>query len=126
MISVQTILKVSDNSGAKKAQCIKTYNRGSKGRLGDTILVSIKTLKSKTKLKDKLKIQKGNIFKALIIRTVYKSKNVSLNFIKFDENSIILLNNSNQPVATRILGPVTKSLRKNKNIKILSMASNIV
>lgn len=124
MISVQTILKIGDNSGAKTARCIKTFNTNS--NIGDTILISIKTLRTKTKLKERLKIKKGSIFKALIIRASYKTKNMSNNFIKFDNNSVILLNNNNQPVATRILGPITRSLRKKKNLKVLSIASNIV
>jgi large subunit ribosomal protein L14 len=126
MISAQSKLKVSDNSGVKKVQCIKTYNKKFKGRLGDIILVSIKALKIKTKLKEKLNIKKGNIFKALIVRTAYKEKNIPETFIKFSENSVILLNSSEQPIATRILGPITRSLRKNKKIKILSIASNII
>lgn len=126
MISIQTKLKVSDNSGVKKVQCIKTYNKNSKGRLGDIILVSIKALKMKTKLKEKINIKKGNIFKALIIRTAYNEKNMPENFIKFNENSVILLNSTGQPIATRILGPVTRNLRKNKKIKILSISSNII
>jgi large subunit ribosomal protein L14 len=121
MIKVQTKLKIIDNSGVKSGQVIKIY-KGQSGQIGDIILISVKYVKSKTKLK----ISKGNIYKALIIRTKYKKKDLIGNQISFDENSAILLNKQNLPIASRILGPVPVQLRKNKQFKILSIASTII
>lgn len=121
MIKVQTQLKIIDNSGAKKGQAIKIY-KGKSGKIGDIILVSIK----QTQPRSKHKITKGNIFKALIVRTKYKNKNLINNYISFDENSIILLNNQKLPIASRILGPIPSQLRKNKQLKVLSLASTII
>lgn len=121
MIQVQTQLKVIDNSGVKKGQAIKIY-QGKQGSVGDIIQISVKQLQTKTKLK----ILKGNIFKALIVRTKYKTKNLLHQYVSFNENSIILLNNQQVPLASRILGPVPSHLRKNKHVKILSLASTII
>lgn len=121
MIKVQTQLKIIDNSGVKKGQVIKIY-KGQSGKIGDIILISVKQVKSKTKLK----ISKGDMYKALIIRTKYKNKNLIGNQISFDENSAILLNKQYLPVASRILGPVPIQLRKNKQLKIISLASTII
>ncbi len=122
MVKVETQVSVQDNSGTKKAQCIKIYKSNS-GNIGDIILVTIKKLKKNIQAKNKMK--KGSVVKALIIRTVYKRKNIINNYIRFDQNSVIILNNQEQPVATKILGPVTKGLR-NKNLKILSIATHII
>lgn len=121
MIQVQTKLKVIDNSGVKKGQTIKIY-KGKSGKMGDIILISVKQIQSKTKLK----ISKGNLFKALIVRTKYKRKNLINNYISFNENSIILLNDKNLPIASRILGPISGQLRKNKQLKVLSLASTVI
>jgi large subunit ribosomal protein L14 len=121
MIQVQTQIKVIDNSGVKKGQVIKVY-KGKRGNIGDIIQISVKQIQSKTKFK----ISKGNIFKALIVRTRYKNRNLLNNYIAFNENSIILLNNQNIPIASRILGPIPIQLRKNKQVKILSLASTLI
>lgn len=121
MIQVQTQLKVIDNSGVKKGQVIKIY-KGKHGHVGDVIQISVKQIQSKTKLK----ISKGDIFKAIIIRTRYKNRNLLNNYISFNENSIILLNNQNMPIASRILGPIPIQLRNTKQVKILSLASTII
>ena len=123
MINVQTYLKIKDNTGGNQAQAIKIY-KGRYASIGDTILVTIKKLRNK--INNKNKVIKGNVFKALVIRTKYKKRNTINNFINFDENSIILLNNQNQPLGTRILGPVTNKLRKIKKIKIISLSSYIL
>jgi large subunit ribosomal protein L14 len=123
MIHLQTILKIGDNTGIKKGQCIKIFKQ-SKGTIGSIILISIKNLKLNTK--KKTKFAKGDIVRALIIRTKYATKNTIGNYIKFDENSIIILNNQDKPLGTKIFGSITSEFRKRKNFKILSLASNIL
>ena len=115
MIQQQTILKVADNSGAKTVKCIKVLGGVKKkiAKLGDIIIVSIKTLRNKSKFTSK--VNKGEIYKALIVRT--KKKYVIKNgfTINFNENSVSLLNKQNKPIGTRILGPLSKRLKK-KNL----------
>jgi large subunit ribosomal protein L14 len=123
MIHIQTKLKINDNSGIKIGQCIKIYKKKT-GKIGDIILISAKTLKLNQK--KKIKITKGDLFKALIIHTKYSNKSTINNTIKFDKNCIIILNNQNKPLGTRIFGPITSEFRKQKNFKILSLASNIL
>nr|UXG56226.1 ribosomal protein L14 [Phytophthora kernoviae] len=123
MIQIQTKLKVNDNSGIKLGQCIKIYKR-KVGKIGDTILISAKKLRLKKK--KKIKIIKGDLFKALIIHTSYQKKSTIGNMIKFDKNCIIILNNQIKPFGTRIFGPITSEFRRQKNFKILSLASNIL
>ena len=123
MISIQSQLKINDNTGIKLGQCIKIYKRKT-GKIGDTILISVKKLRLNQK--KKVKITKGDLFKALIVQTRYHKTSTIGNFIKFDQNSIIILNNQNKPLGTRILGPITSEFRKQKNFKILSLASNIL
>ena len=123
MIQVQTKLKINDNSGIKIGQCIKIYKKKI-GKIGDTVLISAKKLLLNQKKKNK--IIKGDLFKALIIHTKYQKKSTIGNMIKFDKNSIIILNNQNKPLGTRIFGPITSEFRKQKNFKILSLSSNIL
>jgi large subunit ribosomal protein L14 len=123
MIQIQTKLKVNDNSGIKKGQCIKIYKKKT-GKIGDTILISAKSLRLNQK--KKAKITKGDLFKALIIHTKYQKNSTIGNMIKFDQNCIIILNNQNKPLGTRIFGPITSEFRKQKNFKILSLSSNIL
>lgn len=123
MIQIQTQLKINDNSGIKRAQCLKIYKKRV-GSIGDTILISAKKLRL-TK-KKKIKIIKGDLFKALIIHTTYRKTSTIGNIIKFDKNCIIILNNQNKPLGTRIFGPITSEFRKQKNLKILSLSSNIL
>lgn len=122
MIHIQTKLNINDNSGIKLAQCLKIYKKKT-GHIGDIILISIKNLKTNS---NKKKLLKGDLLKAIIIYTKYKNKNTIGNLIKFDINSIIILNNQNKPLGTRIFGPITSKFRKLKNFKILSIASNII
>jgi len=123
MIHVQTQLKIKDNTGVKKGQCIKIYKRKT-GSIGDVVLISVKSLRLNKK--KKIKIVKGDLLRALIIQTKYSVKNTIGNFIKFDENCIVILNNQDKLIGTRILGPITSEFRKKKNFKILSLASNIL
>jgi large subunit ribosomal protein L14 len=120
MIQKQTKLKITDNTGAKKAQCIQIYKKKT-ATIGDFILLSIKKIKKKH---TRISITKGSLFKALVIRTKFKRKNVFNHYITFNENSVILLNSqTKQPLGTRILGPVSFDLRKQKHCKILSLSS---
>ena len=123
MIQIQTQLKINDNTGIKIGQCIKIYKKKT-GKIGDIILISVKKLRLNQK--KKTKITKGDLFKALIIHTAYPKKSTIGNRIQFDKNSIIILNNQNKPLATRIFGPITSEFRKQKNFKILSLSSNIL
>jgi large subunit ribosomal protein L14 len=118
-------LKVSDNSGAKIAKCIKIFG-GFKRRtavIGDTVLVSIKELRENIPSNNKIK--KGQIYKAIVIRTkkvLCKKNNI---FIFFNDNSVILLDKKGNPIATRIIGPVPKFL-KNENLKIKSISNGFI
>lgn len=123
MIQIQSKLIINDNSGIKLGQCIKIYKKKI-GKIGDTILISAKKLRLNSK--KKIKIIKGDLFKALIIHTKYSKKSTIGNRIKFDKNCIIILTNQNKPLGTRIFGPITSEFRKQKNFKILSLASNIL
>ncbi|HEC24486.1 MAG TPA: 50S ribosomal protein L14, partial [bacterium] len=107
MIQMQTVLKSADNSGAKKLMCIKVL-RGSRHRyakIGDVIVVSVKEAIPNSKVK------KGDVVKAVIVRTIKKTKRPDGSYIRFDNNSAVLINNQNEPIGTRIFGPVARELR---------------
>jgi large subunit ribosomal protein L14 len=123
MIQIQSKLKINDNTGIKIGQCIKIYKKKT-GQIGDTILISVKKLRLNQK--KKIKIVKGDLFKALIVHTKYSKKSTIGNMIRFDQNCIIILNNQSKPLGTRIFGPITSEFRKQKNFKILSLSSNIL
>ena len=123
MIQIQTKLNVRDNTGIKSARCIKVY-RGLSAKIGDIILISVTLLKKK--VASKIKITKGNLFKALVIRTVYNHKQASGVYVKFQENSVVLLNNKDTVMGTRISGPIPRVLRKLKHLKVISLSSNII
>ena len=123
MIQIQSKLFINDNSGINIGQCIKIYKKKT-GIIGDIILISVKKLR--LNYKKKTKIMKGDLLKAIIIYTKYQRKNTIGNYIKFDKNSIIILNNQNKPLGTRIFGPITSHFRKKKNFKILSLSSSIL
>ena len=125
MIQQQTILKVSDNSGAKTAKCIKVLG-GFKKRFaysGDTVVVSIQQLRNKSKKTSKVK--KGEVYRAVIIRSKKRIKNKENTFTFFNDNAIILINKQNNPIATRVIGPVSKRL-KTKHSKIASMSPGFI
>lgn len=123
MIQIQTRLKVNDNTGIKYGQCIQVYKKKN-AKIGDLILISIKKLRYNQK--KKIKISKGDMYKALVIHTKFFKKSTIGNLIKFDQNGVIILNNQNKPLGTRIFGPITSEFRKKKNFKILSLSSNIL
>jgi large subunit ribosomal protein L14 len=122
MIQMQTILNVADNSGAKKIACIKVLG-GSKRRydsLGDVIVVSVKESIPNSKVK------KGDVMKAVIVRTVKEVKRADGSYLKFDDNSAVLITNQMEPVGTRIFGPVARELRAKQFMKIISLAPEVL
>jgi len=122
MIQMQSNLFVADNSGAKKIQCIKVLG-GSKRRfasIGDIIVVSIKDAIPRAKVK------KGEVFKAVIVRTSKEFSRNDGSTIRFDKNAAVLLDKQEEPVATRIFGPVTRELRTKKFMKIISLAPEVL
>jgi len=126
MIQQQTILNVSDNSGAKRVKCIKVLG-GFKRRVsfvGDFIIVSVIELRNKSKKLSKVK--KGEIYKALIIKTKTKIKNKDGSTYFFKKNSVSLLNKQGKPLASRIIGPLPKKLKKGKYSKFSNISSGTI
>lgn len=122
MIQTTTVLDVADNSGAKKVQCIKVLG-GSRRRyasLGDIIVVSVKEAIPNAKVK------KGDLQKAVVVRTRQEVARADGSFIKFDANSAVLLNKDEEPIGTRIFGPVARELRARKFMKIVSLAPEVL
>ena len=122
MIQMQTILTVADNSGAKRVACIKVLG-GSKRRyasVGDVIVVSVKEALPNSKVK------KGDVMKAVIVRTAKEVKTSDGSYLKFDENSAVLITNQMEPVGTRIFGPVARELRAKQFMKIISLAPEVL
>jgi large subunit ribosomal protein L14 len=122
MIQTQSLLNISDNSGCKISRCIKIFKK-KVGLCGDLILVSIRKIKKK---KSKLKIEKGDVMYAVILRTKSKYKRKNSNFIKFNQNCISLLNKQFRPIGTRIIGPVLRELRKSKFMKVASLSKGFI
>jgi len=122
MIQMQTCLEVADNSGAKKVQCIKVLG-GSKRRyagVGDIIVVAIKDAQPKGKVK------KGDVAKALVVRTKKEICRADGSSIRFDTNAAVLVSKEGEPIGTRIFGPVTRELRAKNFTKILSLAPEVL
>ena len=122
MIQMQSRLFVADNSGARKIQCIKVLG-GSKRRsasIGDIIVVSVKDAIPRGKVK------KGEIFKAVVVRTKKDFNRPDGTSIRFDKNAAVLLDKQEEPIATRIFGPVTRELRTKKFMKIISLAPEVL
>jgi large subunit ribosomal protein L14 len=122
MIQVQSTLDVADNSGAKKVACIKVLG-GSKrryARIGDIIVVSVKDAMPHSKVK------KGDVFKAVIVRTKKEIGRADGSYIRFDNNSAVLLNKNLEPIGTRIFGPVARELRAKNFMKIVSLAPEVL
>ena len=126
MIQNGTYLNVIDNSGAKVVCCIKVKGGYKKryARIGDILVVSIKNLRRKRKTTSKVK--KGEVVKALVVRTKLGLKDYSNKYIKFFENSVILLNNNNRPICTRIFGVLPKFFRYTKHLKIASLSAGLI
>jgi large subunit ribosomal protein L14 len=122
MIQVQSMLDVADNSGARRVMCIKVLG-GSKRRyagIGDVIVVTVKEAIPRGKVK------KGEVLKAVIVRTCKGVRRPDGSLIRFDKNSAVLLNNQLQPIGTRIFGPVTRELRGERFMKIISLALEVL
>ena len=122
MIQTTTVLDVADNSGAKKISCIKVLG-GSRRRyasLGDIIVVSVKEAVVTAKVK------KGEIARAVVVRTKREVKRADGSYIKFDTNSAVLITKEGEPVGTRIFGPVARELRAKKFMKIISLAPEVL
>ncbi len=122
MIQMQTNLDVADNSGARRVQCIKVLG-GSRRRtasVGDTIVVSVKEAIPRGRVK------KGDVMRAVIVRTAKEIRRHDGSVIRFDRNAAVLVNNLGEPVGTRIFGPVTRELRNAKHMKIVSLAPEVL
>lgn len=122
MIQMQTNLDVADNSGARRVQCIKVLG-GSKRKtasVGDTIVVSVKEAIPRGRVK------KGDVMKAVIVRTAKEIRRADGSAIRFDRNAAVLLNKQDEPIGTRIFGPVTRELRSRKFMKIVSLAPEVL
>ncbi len=122
MIQMQTRLEVADNSGARRLQCIKVLG-GSKRRyagVGDIIKVTIKEANPRGKVK------KGEVYNAVVVRTRKGVRRPDGSVIRFDTNAAVLLNNQLQPIGTRIFGPVTRELRSERFMKIISLAPEVL
>lgn len=122
MIQEQTILNVADNSGARYVMCIKVLG-GSRRRyasVGDIIKITIKEAIPRGKVK------KGEVLKAVVVRTKKNINRKDGSIVRFDSNSCVLLNNNEQPIGTRVFGPITRELRIEKFMKIVSLAPEVI
>jgi large subunit ribosomal protein L14 len=122
MIQMQTRLEVADNSGAREVMCVKVLG-GSKRRtaeIGDVIVVSVKDAIPRGRVK------KGDVHKAVIVRTSFPIRREDGSIIRFDRNAAVLIDKQNEPIGTRIFGPVTRELRARKFMKIISLAPEVL
>ncbi|MBI2999400.1 MAG: 50S ribosomal protein L14 [Deltaproteobacteria bacterium] len=122
MIQARTVLEVADNSGARRVQCIKVLG-GTKRKyasIGDIIVVSVKEAIPNAKVK------KGDVMKAVVVRTAKELGRPDGSYIRFDNNSAVLIDNQREPVGTRICGPVARELRAKKFMKIISLAPEVL
>ncbi|MBI4588644.1 MAG: 50S ribosomal protein L14 [Candidatus Rokubacteria bacterium] len=122
MIQPRTMLEVADNSGAKKVQCIRVMGGSHKkyASLGDTIIVAVKEAAPDGTVK------KGEVARAVVVRTVKEVRRSDGSYIRFDRNAAVLLNPQNNPVGTRIFGPVARELRDKQFTKIISLAPEVI
>lgn len=122
MIQMQSTLDVADNSGARSIQCIKVLGGSHRryAKIGDVIKVSVKDAIPRGKVK------KGEVYNAVVVRTAKGVRRPDGSLIRFDGNAAVLLNNQLQPIGTRIFGPVTRELRTEKFMKIISLAPEVL
>jgi len=122
MIQTETILNVADNSGAKKVLCIRVLGgtRRRYARIGDVIVVTVKEAIPNAKVK------KGDVMKAVIVRTTKELRRMDDTSVRFDDNSAVLLTGSGEPIGTRIFGPVARELRAKGYMKIISLAPEVL
>jgi large subunit ribosomal protein L14 len=122
VIQMQTNLDVADNSGARRVQCIKVLG-GSKRKtagVGDVIIVSVKEAIPRGRVK------KGDVHRAVIVRTAKEIRRIDGSAIRFDRNAAVLINHQNEPIGTRVFGPVTRELRAKKFLRIASLAPEVL
>jgi large subunit ribosomal protein L14 len=122
MIQLKSLLDVADNSGARKVVCVKVLG-GSRRRyasVGDVIVVAVKEATPNSK------ITKGSVHKAVVVRTAKEVSRDDGSYIRFDDNSAVLINDSQEPIGTRIFGPVARELRGKKFMKIVSLAPEVL
>jgi large subunit ribosomal protein L14 len=122
MIQMQSNLEVADNSGARRVMCIKVLG-GSKRKyasVGDIIVVSVKEATPRGRVK------KGDVMKAVVVRTAKDIKRADGSVIRFDTNAAVLVNNNREPIGTRIFGPVPRELRAKNHMKIISLAPEVL
>ena len=122
MIQLRTVLDVADNSGAKKIQCIKVLGGSGRryARIGDIIVVAVREADPRSAVK------KGEVKKAVVVRTRKEIRRPNGTYIKFDTNSAVLINDSREPLGTRIFGPVARELRAKRFMRILSLAPEVL
>jgi large subunit ribosomal protein L14 len=122
MIQTQTNLQAADNSGAKRLYCIRVLggSRRRYARIGDVIIVSVKEAIPHAKVK------KGDVMRAVVVRTTKELRRPDGTYIKFDDNSAVLINQNGEPIGTRIFGPVARELRAKKFMKIISLAPEVL
>ncbi|MCK4775993.1 MAG: 50S ribosomal protein L14 [Candidatus Krumholzibacteria bacterium] len=122
MIRQETILKVADNSGAKSLLCIRVLGgtRKKYARIGDLISVSVKVAMPGGLVK------KGQVAKAVVVRTKKEIRRIDGSYIRFDENAAVIINDAKEPVGTRIFGPVARELREKQFMKIISLAPEVI
>ena len=122
MIQLRTVLEVADNSGAKTVQCIKVLggSRRRYARIGDIIVVAVKEAEPNSNVK------KGEVKKAVVVRTKKEVRRSNGSYIKFDNNAAVLISDTREPIGTRIFGPVARELRAKRFMKILSLAPEVL
>lgn len=122
MIQVETMCGVADNSGAKRAQCIKVLggSRRRYARIGDIIVVAIKEAVPNSPIK------KGEVRRAVVVRTVKETGREDGTYIRFDDNAVVIINEVREPMGTRIFGPVARELRRKRFMRIVSLAPEVL
>ena len=122
MIQMRSILGVADNSGAKRVSCIKVIGASNKlfASIGDIVIVNVKEAMPEAKVK------KGDVGRAVVVRTVKETRRPDGSYIRFDENSVVMINKDNEPIGTRIFGPVARELRARRFMKIISLAPEVL
>jgi large subunit ribosomal protein L14 len=122
MIQLRTMLTVADNSGARRAQCIKVIGGSGRryGRVGDIVVVSVKDAIPGAGVK------KGEVAKAVVVRAVKEKRRRDGSYIRFDDNAVVLINDAKEPRGTRIFGPVARELREKEFMKIISLAPEVI
>ncbi len=122
MIQTETLLNVADNSGAKKVLCIRVLGgtRRRYARIGDVIVITVKEAIPHAKVK------KGDVLKAVVVRTAKEMHRMDDTWVKFDDNAVVILGQSGEPIGTRIFGPVARELRNQGFMKIISLAPEVL